>query len=318
MIEVKDLTKRYGNLTALAGISFSVPQGQVVGFLGPNGAGKTTTMKILTGYLAPTSGSAHVAGIDVTADPLPALRKIGYLPSGNPLYGELRVGESLRFAAEMHGLRGAARDTAIAESMEAVGIADRKSQAVGTLSTGFRQRLGLAQALLHRPEVLILDEPTYGLDPNQQAEILSLIKSLGRERTVMLSTHILSEVEAVCDRAIIVHQGVLVADGSIDQIRSSRRAAVSLVVRGTAAAARAAFEGMPGVDAVEVEPVAGSGEHVRVRLLGTAEREACEAAAVRAGKAGLALAALAPEVASLDQIFAELTTEDAAHEVAHA
>ena len=318
MIEVKDLTKRYGNLTALAGISFSVPKGQVVGFLGPNGAGKTTTMKILTGYLAPTSGTASVAGIDVTADPLPALRKIGYLPSGNPLYAELRVVESLRFAAEMHGLRGPARDLAIAEAMDAVGIADRRLQAIGTLSTGFRQRLGLAQALLHRPEVLILDEPTYGLDPNQQQEILTLIRSLGRERTVMLSTHILSEVEAVCDRAIIVHEGVIVADGNINEIRSRRRAAITLVVRGSVEAARAAFDGLPGVESVEVEPAPGSPAHVRVRLLGTAELGTCEAASARAARAGLPVASLAPEIASLDQIFAELTSEAVVEEVARA
>ena len=224
MIEVKDLTKRYGSLAALRGISFSVPRGQVVGFLGPNGAGKTTTMKILTGYLAPTSGTATVAGHDVTLDPLPALRTIGYLPAGNPQYGELRVVETLRFAAELHGLRGKARDAAVDAAIEAVGLEDRRLQTTGTLSTGFRQRVGLARALLHRPEVLILDEPTSGLDPNQQQEMRTLIRDLGRERTVILSTHILPEVEAVCDRAIIVDAGLIVADDSVASIRASRRA----------------------------------------------------------------------------------------------
>ncbi|MCC7137525.1 MAG: ATP-binding cassette domain-containing protein [Planctomycetes bacterium] len=307
MIEVKDLTKRYGSLAALRGISFSVPRGQVVGFLGPNGAGKTTTMKILTGYLAPTSGTATVAGHDVTLDPLPALRTIGYLPAGNPQYGELRVVETLRFAAELHGLRGRARDAAVDAAIEAVGLEDRRLQTTGTLSTGFRQRVGLARALLHRPEVLILDEPTSGLDPNQQQEMRTLIRDLGRERTVILSTHILPEVEAVCDRAIIVDAGLIVADDSVASIRASRRAGVVLVVRGAAAAAKVAFERVEGVEAVEVSPVEDSPAHVRVRASGAADRDACERLAAAAAAAGLPVSSLSAEVASLEQVFAELT-----------
>jgi ABC-2 type transport system ATP-binding protein len=322
MIEVKDLTKRYGSLVALRGISFSVPRGQVVGFLGPNGAGKTTTMKILTGYLAPTSGTATVAGVDVTSDPLPALRRTGYLPTENPLYDEFRVVESLRFAAEMHGLRGAERDKAVDESISAVGLDDRRRQTCGTLSHGYRQRVGLAQALLHRPEVLILDEPTSGLDPNQQQEIRSLIRDLGRERTVILSTHILPEVEAVCDRALIIHQGSIVADGRVEDIRAGRRQAVVLVVRAAPDAARAAFAGLEGFDAVETAPVEGAGEHTRVRLVGGADRGACERAAARAVARGLALSALVAEVATLEQVFADLTSSDgsaqAGQEVARA
>jgi ABC-2 type transport system ATP-binding protein len=310
MIEVTDLTKRYGSLLALRGISFSVPRGQVVGFLGPNGAGKTTTMKILTGYLAPTSGSATVAGVDVTSDPLPALRRIGYLPTENPLYDELRVQETLRFAAEMHGLRGAARDVAVDRSLKAVGLEDRRRQTCGTLSHGYRQRVGLAQALLHEPEVLILDEPTSGLDPNQQQEMRALIRDLGRERTVVLSTHILPEVEAVCDRALIIHRGALVADGSVAEIRAGRRASVAMTVRGTAAAARAAFAGLEGFDEVEALPLEGAPDHVRVRLHGAADRDACERAAARAAARGLAISSLAPDVASLEQVFADLTSSD--------
>ena len=181
MIEVRDLVKWYGTRQALAGISFQVPKGQVVGFLGPNGAGKTTTMKILTGYIAPDGGTATVAGVDMTADPLPGLRKIGYLPAGNPQYAELRVIEALRFAAELHGMRGADRDRAVDRAIDLVGLADRRMQATGTLSTGLRQRVGLARALLHQPEVLVLDEPTSGLDPNQQQEMRTLIRSLGRD-----------------------------------------------------------------------------------------------------------------------------------------
>ena len=307
MIEVRDLTKRYGTLNALRGITFSVPQGQVVGFLGPNGAGKTTTMKILTGYLAPTSGTARVAGYDVTADPLPALKHIGYLPAGNPLYGELRVEESLRFAAAMHGLRGAARETAVDMAIAAVGLEDRRRQTNGTLSTGYRQRVGLAQALLHRPKVLILDEPTSGLDPNQQQEMRALIRSLGRERTVILSTHILPEVEAVCDRALIIHQGALVADGTVEQIRAGRRASILATVRAAAEEARAAFAGMPGIETVEVTPTTDGSGRVEVRLVGTADRDVCEQVAARASERRLPLSGLRPEIASLEQIFADLT-----------
>jgi ABC-2 type transport system ATP-binding protein len=307
MIEVKDLTKRYGAILALRGISFSVPRGQVVGFLGPNGAGKTTTMKILTGFLAPTAGTATVAGIDVTADPLPALRRIGYLPTENPLYDELRVVESLRFAAELHGLRGADRDRAVDEAVAAVGLDDRRRQTCGTLSHGYRQRVGLAQALLHRPEVLILDEPTSGLDPNQQQEIRALVRELGRERTVILSTHILPEVEAVCDRAIIIHRGRIVADGGVAEIRGGRTQAVSLVLRGDAARAEGAFQGLEGFASVEVAALPGAPDHVRVRLVGAADRASCERAAARAFDRGLPLSALEPEVASLEQVFRELT-----------
>ena len=170
---------------------------------------------ILTGYLAPTSGTARVFGMDVTADPLPVLKRIGYLPAGNPLYDELRVSESLEFAAELRGLRGAARDSAVDRSIAAVGLEDRRRQTNGTLSTGYRQRVGLAQALLHEPEVLILDEPTSGLDPNQQQDMRELIRDLGRERTVILSTHILPEVKAICEKVLIIHRGKIVAHDAI-------------------------------------------------------------------------------------------------------
>jgi ABC-2 type transport system ATP-binding protein len=309
VIEVKDLTKQYGTLTALAGISFTVSRGQVVGFLGPNGAGKTTTMKILTGYLAPTSGSATVAGCDVTSDPLPALRRIGYLPAGNPQYSELRVVETLRFAAELHGMRGADRDKAVDESIEAVGLGDRRLQTTGTLSTGFKQRVGLARALLHKPDVLILDEPTSGLDPNQQQEMRQLIHDLGRERTVILSTHMLHEVEAVCDRAIIINEGKIVADDSVTAIRSGG-SAVKVEVRASEAAARAAFAGLEGVEKVDVWPVDAAPGYVRVRLSGGADRSLCERAAAKASAAGLPLASLSAEAVSLEQVFAKLTLGD--------
>jgi ABC-2 type transport system ATP-binding protein len=313
MIEAVDLTKRYGSVTALRGVSFSVPKGQVVGFLGPNGAGKTTTMKILTGYLAPTSGTALVDGQDVTVDPLPAQRKIGYLPEGNPLYGEFRVEEALKFSAEMHGLRGAERDKAIDEAIEAVSLKDKRRRTCGTKSRGERQRVGLAQALLHRPLVLILDEPTSGLDPNQQAEMRSLIRSLGGERTVILSTHILPEVEAVCDRALIVSRGTLVADGTVEEIRAkgSRSAVVAVVRAPKEDAALDAFADLPGFDSVDVSAVADEPGLVRVRLTGDPSRESCERVAARASQRGFPLSTLEASRASLETIFATLTTVEA-------
>lgn len=213
MIEVRDLVKWYGTRQALAGISFQVPKGQVVGFLGPNGAGKTTTMKILTGYIAPDGGSATVAGVDMTADPLPGLRKIGYLPAGNPQYAELRVIETLRFAAELHGLRGADRERAVDRAIDLVGLADRRMQTTGTLSTGYRQRVGLARALLHQPEVLILDEPTSGLDPDLEDKAMSLFRRLTNEgRLTVVTTHVLASLSAV-DIALIMAKGRLVFIG---------------------------------------------------------------------------------------------------------
>lgn len=307
MIEVRDLVKWYGTRQALAGISFQVPKGQVVGFLGPNGAGKTTTMKILTGYIAPDGGTATVAGVDMTADPLPGLRKIGYLPAGNPQYAELRVVETLRFAAELHGMRGADRDRAVDRAIDLVGLADRRMQATGTLSTGYRQRVGLARALLHQPEVLILDEPTSGLDPNQQQDMRTLIRSLGRERTVILSTHILPEVEAVCDRAIIIHEGRLVADGTLAELHGGRTQGVVATLRATPQAAEAAFASLPGVTGVEAAPVDDAAGWVRARALGPTDREACARVAAAAAGAGLAVASLAPDTTSLESIFADLT-----------
>lgn len=308
MIEVRDLTKRYGSVMAVKGITFSVPAGQVVGFLGPNGAGKTTTMKVLTGYLAPTTGSATIDGLDVTEEPIPCQRRIGYLPEGNPLYPDLRVDECLHFAAAMHGLSGARRAEAIDKVIDVVQMRDKRARTTGTLSRGERQRVGLAQALLHEPAVLILDEPTSGLDPNQQHEMRGLIRELGKSRTIILSTHILPEVEAVCDRAIIISRGLLVADGTVDEIRRGGQASVAVEIRGTEAQARAAFAGVPKVEHVEVETIPGAPEHVRATVVGAADRALCEEIARRAAAAGLVLSALRPEVASLERIFADLTT----------
>ncbi|MDR2358987.1 MAG: ABC transporter ATP-binding protein [Prevotellaceae bacterium] len=211
MILVDNITKIYGAQKALDGVSFSAQRGEVVGLLGPNGAGKSTLMKILTGYLAPTAGKAVVNGFDLSQQPLEAQRTIGYLPENNPLYPDLYVREYLHFMGSLHKL-GRKLNKRIDEVIESVGVTAEQHKKIGQLSKGYRQRVGLAQALLHEPPVLILDEPSTGLDPNQIIEIRQLIAGLGRERIILFSTHIIQEVEAVCNRIVILHQGKLAAD----------------------------------------------------------------------------------------------------------
>ncbi len=214
---VQDLTKVYGKQRALDGISFSAAPGEVLGFLGPNGAGKTTTMKILTCYLSQTAGSAQVCGHDVSSDSLAVRRLVGYLPEHNPLYKDMYVREYLRFAAAANGIRQPKHR--IEELIELTGLGRESHKNIGALSKGYRQRVGLAQAMLHDPQVLILDEPTSGLDPNQLAEIRQLIRKLGGEKTVIFSTHIMQEVQAICDRVIIIDRGKLVADDPIERLQ---------------------------------------------------------------------------------------------------
>ena len=216
-VKVSELVKTYESQRAVDGISFEAHKGEVLGFLGPNGAGKTTTMKIITGYLPPTSGQVEVCGFDVTANTMASRARIGYLPEHNPLYKEMYVREYLTFTAGLHKV--AKVSARVDEMVERTGLASHRHKQIGELSKGYRQRVGLAQAMLHNPDVLILDEPTSGLDPNQIVEIRQLIKDLGKEKTVILSTHILGEVEAVCDRAIIINKGRLVADAPIQQLK---------------------------------------------------------------------------------------------------
>lgn len=216
-IEVDQLTKTYGNQNAVDGISFTAGTG-VLGFLGPNGAGKSTTMKILTGYLPPTAGNASVCGFDVVTQPVAVKRKIGYLPENNPLYTEMYVKESLAFIARIHGIENPQQR--IEEVIEQTGLTPEQHKKIGQLSKGYRQRVGLAQAILHDPEVLILDEPTSGLDPNQLIGIRQLITELGKTKTVVLSTHIMQEVEAVCDQVIIINKGKIVANDSLEGLRT--------------------------------------------------------------------------------------------------
>lgn len=229
-IEVEGLAKKYGNQWAVDHVSFDVPAGQVVGFLGPNGAGKSTTMKMLTGYISPTQGSAKVCGISVTDDSLSVRKQVGYLPESNPLYYDMYVKEYLRFVAGLYDLDKQTKSR-VSEMIELTGLQLEQHKKIGALSKGYKQRVGMAQALMNNPKVLILDEPTSGLDPNQITEIRKLITNIGRERTVMLSTHIMQEVEAMCSRVLIINRGRLVADDSISNLQRQHGNKQSLQVK---------------------------------------------------------------------------------------
>lgn len=233
MIEIQNLVKKFGPFTAVAGVSFSVRRGEVLGFLGPNGAGKSTTMKMVTGYLTPTSGSAVVCGHDVGRSPQAVKERIGYLPEGAPAYPDMTPESFLRFVAEVRGLKGGAKQKRIAQVAELVHLEGVMRQPIETLSKGYKRRVGLAQAILHDPEVLIMDEPTDGLDPNQKHEVRSLIQTMSPHKAIVLSTHILEEVESVCTRAVIINRGRIVADGTPSQLQSRSRYhnAVSMTLR---------------------------------------------------------------------------------------
>ncbi|MCE7893748.1 MAG: ATP-binding cassette domain-containing protein, partial [Sorangiineae bacterium PRO1] len=224
MIEVERLTKDYGTVVAVRDVSFSVGKGEIVGFLGPNGAGKSTTMRILVGFLGATSGRVRVAGHDIVEDSQEARRAIGYMPESAPLYPEMRVREYLAFRAAVKKVARAERKRAVERAMSLAVVTEMADTVIGHLSKGYRQRVGLADALVANPPLLILDEPTAGLDPNQIREVRRLIRELGESHTILLSTHILSEVESTCDRAIVIARGRLVAEGSIDELRARRRA----------------------------------------------------------------------------------------------
>ena len=220
MIKAENLCKYYGSFTAVEGITFEVPRGQVVAFLGPNGAGKSTTMKLLTGFLSPSNGTAELAGIDVHQNRLKAAEKLGYLPENGPLYLDMTPRESLQFTAEMHGLKGAKLTEARDRVVKICDLTEVIDKPIAKLSKGYRQRLGMAQALIHDPEVIILDEPTSGLDPNQIRTVRQTIRELAKTKTVMLSTHILQEVTAMADRVIFINEGRLIFDGTVEEFKS--------------------------------------------------------------------------------------------------
>jgi len=251
LVRLHDVSKSFGNVHAVDGVSFAIGRGEVVGFLGPNGAGKTTTMRLITQALEPDSGSIEVDGVSIDEAPLESRRRIGYLPETNPLYGDMLVAEFLEYVGTLRALRGRDLRSRIDRAVEQTGIGDMFYRPIGQLSKGYRQRTGLAQAILSEPDLLVLDEPTEGLDPNQRVEIRNLITSIGADRTVLLSTHVMQEVQATCSRLLIIKDGKLVADGSVESLVSGSagvRVAVELEAR--AADARAALDGLSTVEHV--------------------------------------------------------------------
>ncbi len=253
-IKVQNLTKFYGEQKAVDQISFEIQTGEVIGFLGPNGAGKSTTMKMMTGYMAPSEGNISIEGIDVVEEPLAIKRKIGYLPENNPLYTDMPIIDYLRFCAEIQGMNRKDIPGRISEMIELCGLQAEKHKRINELSKGYRQRVGLAQSIIHNPDVLIFDEPTTGLDPNQIIEIRKLIKTLGEEKTVILSSHILSEVEATCDRILIINRGRIVADGTAENLRKQAAGEEILKVQIETIAgesAETALRGIPNIDVVK-------------------------------------------------------------------
>ena len=250
MITLKNVTKSFGPMVAVDDVSFNVDRGEVVGFLGPNGAGKSTTMRLITTYLEPESGAVLVDGTDVREDPVAARRRIGYLPENNPLYTDMLVSEYLAFIGDLRGVSGNGPGSALDDAVQASGIAEVFYRPIGELSKGYRQRLGLAAAILHRPDYLILDEPTEGLDPNQRQEIRKLIREVGKEHTVLLSTHVLPEVEETCRRIIVIHQGVIVADGSTGELLARAKGARSIVVEIEGSGVEAAVSALPGIEEI--------------------------------------------------------------------
>jgi ABC-2 type transport system ATP-binding protein len=303
MIDVENLTKRYGRFVALDGISFQAVEGEILGFLGPNGAGKTTTMRILTGYTPPTSGRASVAGFDVFDDSLEMRRHVGYLPETVPLYRDMTVRGYVDYIAQLHGI--ADRRRRVDEVLEQVGMHDRQRSLIRTLSKGMRQRVGLAQALVHDPEVLILDEPTIGLDPQQVQDVRRLIHTLGERRTVLLSTHILSEAEQLCDRIAIIDRGRIIAVGTPAELQSQLQRGRRLFVRVDSGASTndmlRLIKAVPGVEQVQAE----RGGYVVTVRDGADARPALASAIVGHGAA---LLELRPLALTLEEMFLEFTT----------
>ena len=315
MIEVENLTKQYGDRTAVNGISFAVKKGEIIGFLGPNGAGKSTTLRMLTGYLQPTEGAIRVAGVDAVRDPIAARRAIGYLPEAVPLYREMRVNEYLRYRARLKGVARSQVSARVDHVLGLANIADVKHRIIGQLSKGYRSRVGLADAIVADPPLLVLDEPTAGLDPNQIRQVRDLIRSMAGEKTVLLSTHILPEVESTCSRVLIINKGRLVGEGAPSSLRAAEQGAQVLVLeaRGARAAVEPLALAVVGVrrvlDAESLEGEPAPLCRLRLEIEGPAVAEALSLALARAGHA---LRELRREQTSLEDVFAMLTTRDRA------
>jgi ABC-2 type transport system ATP-binding protein len=312
MIEVESLTKRYGRATAVDGVSFRVEKGEILGFLGPNGAGKTTTMRILTCYLPPTEGTARVAGYDVFAQPMEVKRRVGYLPETPPLYPDMTIRDYLDFCAKIKGVPAKERKGRVEDAIEKCWIGDVRDKLIAKLSKGYRQRVGLAQAILHNPDVLILDEPTAGLDPKQIIETRELIRGLAGSHTVVLSTHILPEVSMTCGRVVIINQGRVVAEDTPDNLTRRLKGAGTIRVeaRGDATSVLEALRAVPGV--LAAHPHGGHDGAVIVDVEAEAGRDVRAELAWAVVTKGHALLGLQQMGMSLEEIFLHLTTTDAA------
>ncbi|MBI3110566.1 MAG: ATP-binding cassette domain-containing protein [Ignavibacteriales bacterium] len=310
-ITVRNLTKYYGQEKAIDNISFDVKTGEIVGFLGPNGAGKTTTMKIITCYMPPSAGTVDVDGYNIADHSLEVRRKIGYLPELNPLYLDMNVVEYLEYAARLHGIDKATLKRQLASMIEVCGLKDVRHKDIGELSKGYKQRVGLAQAMIHDPEVLILDEPTSGLDPNQIVEIRNLIRQLGRAKTVVLSTHILSEVQATCDRVVIVNEGAIVADGTPGQLQQEFRGSELIVIELKTQVANPMVDIFPKLQALSnVESVEYGGDENgahRFSLFAAKGSDIREEVFRQAVQERWVLLELTRKATSLEEVFHKLT-----------
>ena len=314
MIEVQDLTKTYGSVTAVDHVSFTVNKGEILGFLGPNGAGKTTTMRILTGYMPATSGTARIAGFDVFGDSLEVRRHIGYLPENPPVYPDMGVEDYLEFVARIKNVPAEKRAERIADAMHKTNLEDRRHELIKRLSRGYKQRVGIAQALVHDPDVIILDEPTVGLDPKQIIEVRHLIKGLAGNHTIILSTHILPEVSMTCDRVVIINKGKIAAVDTPQNLTSQLKGGqkIRVEVQAPEKELRSALGQIPGATSVQVEQIPPAG-HVSATIETAQGADIRSQVAARVVQSGWPLFELRGVGLSLEDIFLELTTDDAAH-----
>lgn len=308
LLMLERVTKQFDGIPAVSEATFTVDRGQVVGFLGPNGAGKTTTMRLITQYYEPDRGEIRFDGAPLAEAAREAKRRIGYLPENNPLYTEMLVSEYLDFVAQLRELDGSARRSAIDEAVGGTGISDVYYRPIAELSKGYRQRVGLAQAILHRPDLLVLDEPTEGLDPNQRVEIRRLISELGRDRTVILSTHVLSEVQHTCSRLLVIHRGRIAADGPVETLVAQAAGAVQVTVEVEGTGVEDGLRTVPGVLAIDDVRARGSGR-ISVTLTGDAAHDVRPAIFELAKTRNWTLFELHRAARSLEDLFRELTAE---------
>lgn len=315
MIQVESIHKSFGSRRAVDGVSFTVERGEVLGFLGPNGAGKSTTMRMITGFIAPDSGRISVCGYDITSQPIDAKSRIGYLPESAPTYTDMTVSGFLRWVADMRGLAGAEKRRAVDRAIEMCSLADVVNQTIDTLSKGFRHRTCLAQSILHDPDVLILDEPTDGLDPNQKREVRNLIRRMSADKAIIFSTHILEEVEAVCSRAIVIDRGRIVANATPAELKARSRSAgqvTALITGATQAELRPALDGVSQLVSFVIEPQGDSGCLLQAWPQPGQASELVIALAAVLNRPGWRIQSLQTDEGHLDDVFYELTRPDVA------